>query len=1800
MSDKAWAAFEREMESLERAQAFREKREKDTRRNRVGPRRSQRAAEDAEAFPFPQPQPLPERRQRPGAGIGAMAGSMRPPPFPQPAPEQDWERERAQERRWAQGLDIPPEPERFERPLDRAARGIGEYVGDWVEEGMPLSGGYEPTPVGRRGERDEASVYGAPGRMVSTAPRYREPPPFPFAPDTDETQFQREAPQPLGSPPVDLPGRPGAAPPGADPQDERAAMLAFEAELARAGIATARARRDEPLPDPRARFFDGPLATDVELAPTEQAGATPKARDMRKAGGPESKNLQREAYRPIGGGPAVMDLVEGTTNPEFDPAIDEVEALRQERAADAPPPAWARDVEDLLSPEALRASVRDTDGFQRRLRERSGIENMRGLTDMGDFQTPVDGAYDGPDADLTPQSLRGAIGMSALEALDARANPRSLDALRAASGVNEPIRALGWADLPIEAGVETAYALGDIPSLPFSERARERWLNRIETGEGAVREYQRWANAAGDWLEQDPAIRDEQISGALSGAGDALSSDIDRRYQSRLGEDAGPLDRLTAASGTALSAVDSIWGGVAEMRGENEERSAVLLERAREAEAAGDLEGAAALRREFEAAAGLRGLDLAFGAAEFSPGLGIVPDVLRAGARGPRAPGGFADELLAPIGNTLDEVAGGIGSSRGRSVAAGAAAGVVGVDALEDVADGDPIRLGDASPRQVGIGALSGAVPFALRRNAGETIEGALQARRAGDGPSPIDVEAFPVEGPAEAVARPIGGEVGEDVLAGLGSRQQPARDFQAAIRDPETGQVYTGIDHVEAIESVADDAVRARLDAIYRAPTEDAASVGFLVNGQFMGREEGLAAMRASRRRPVAQGQQLNRRTDTVEPASPIDYDGSNRLQADQDWFEGLAGSRPIGSITDDPSGVPPQGLDTTPSVSDPVEMRMERARRMGFDTETPLYHGTNGDFQGFRDGEVYLSPNPNYASAYAQDDMAATNYARLMPEPTNAGPNVIPTVARMRQPLNHRERLTPAQLDAFDEYASQHGWQRGEFAAGFDRGYPPTGSNVLQVFSYNKAEQDAALRALGYDGRIYEDGTRVVFDPSNIRSRFAAFDPARSNSRDLLAGIGTGALAGAGIGASLNSEAQAEDGNPSDPLDGVILPVLGAGGGAALGAALLRGRGARGGQRAIGEALETGARGVDEFTPSSGAEQMPRAEALGGVGLSQSEIERLQRIAAAAEEMQRVIQGMNGTVGEARRIADDLGIDTARMRGPAPSAEEMAAIRSFQGARDVIDGEFSVPRLPEVTNNTIKGVVNRSRNRAQPSASASAASADEAAAQRLGMSVERYRQLSARNKSDPLASIALAGGAGATGFAAWDEAEAQDGDEMTAEGALDAYGQQQDYLTGRGFTVIPAQNVPGGAGSRVVDVDGDYLAVESGGRIFRVHRMRGFDEASNSETVYDVTVGEIVPVAPGARSSRPAPEQERAGGEDYASLLRPLASAGAGIAIGSRFRNPALGTMAAGTTAGAADLYFGGDEAEPYIAAAIAAGTRGLGGRVVDDIAAETVSRSPEFIARREAFLETLPNEPVTVRGSAAGPGYGRAIGQVETDREIMIPWEGPQRATITVPGEEIAEQGFSRELAGGQSPRERFMEMDPRDQLAIMDSMAAREADQAGRYAAYRQLRGFDTPEVQPLPPASVPDDSRAFPVGFFDPATGQPLYGDAPRPGRRPPPRAERRPFDQLSPAAQARRIGKAPDQIEAARDLGVGEFKTGASAMRALRERANADPSFMQQLVERYPSIAAIILGGGAVAAEMMDQGDPLGGIGANY
>jgi hypothetical protein len=137
--------------------------------------------------------------------------------------------------------------------------------------------------------------------------------------------------------------------------------------------------------------------------------------------------------------------------------------------------------------------------------------------------------------------------------------------------------------------------------------------------------------------------------------------------------------------------------------------------------------------------------------------------------------------------------------------------------------------------------------------------------------------------------------------------------------------------------------------------------------------------------------------------------------------------------------------------------------------DVNAPMYHATDKDFQSFIPSTkgklgagVYLSPSSRYAEKYAGDEA-----------------RVLPVVTRGKF-ANDAERTDVADAVRLEMMKSNPNFSVPDW----------------------KRNIDKALQERGFDGTEMHM-ERTVYDPSRIRSRFAAFDPARSNEPDLLAGM-------------------------------------------------------------------------------------------------------------------------------------------------------------------------------------------------------------------------------------------------------------------------------------------------------------------------------------------------------------------------------------------------------------------------------------------------------------------------------------------------------------------------------------------------------------------------------------------------------------------------------------------------------------------------------------------------------------------------
>jgi hypothetical protein len=187
-------------------------------------------------------------------------------------------------------------------------------------------------------------------------------------------------------------------------------------------------------------------------------------------------------------------------------------------------------------------------------------------------------------------------------------------------------------------------------------------------------------------------------------------------------------------------------------------------------------------------------------------------------------------------------------------------------------------------------------------------------------------------------------------------------------------------------------------------------------------------------------------------------------------------------------------KGLDMSPTG------RMARAKEQGYDTETVLYHGTTDKFSAFdpkafggksslsESGAkgVWLTSSENVADFYGELS-AVSKSNRQFPDDRSQALTARDAMRADKQvmPLTVRGRLKE-----------------------IDMGGAKYGADM----SLSKMADDA--RAEGFDGvrfRNFVDGPEVsdhvlIFDPSNIRSVNAAFDPDKAASPILTAGAGGG----------------------------------------------------------------------------------------------------------------------------------------------------------------------------------------------------------------------------------------------------------------------------------------------------------------------------------------------------------------------------------------------------------------------------------------------------------------------------------------------------------------------------------------------------------------------------------------------------------------------------------------------------------------------------------------------------------------------
>lgn len=222
---------------------------------------------------------------------------------------------------------------------------------------------------------------------------------------------------------------------------------------------------------------------------------------------------------------------------------------------------------------------------------------------------------------------------------------------------------------------------------------------------------------------------------------------------------------------------------------------------------------------------------------------------------------------------------------------------------------------------------------------------------------------------------------------------------------------------------------------------------------------------------------------------------------------FEDVIGKAGVKGLADQPVRLASfaRDLDMSP------EARKARAEQMGFDTSKVWYHGTDQDFDAFdvnadainRDQDsgagVFLAGRSGEANFFVQKptDLMGSRSNDFV---DNA--SIIPVYTRLKN---------PAVFDTQAEFRSALD------DAPYDRRGP---GYAIREMLEQQGHDGIVIRNSQMDGKQDGGGEwRIVFDPSNIRSVNAAFDPAESGSARLLAALsGSDASVGRSMRADLD----------------------------------------------------------------------------------------------------------------------------------------------------------------------------------------------------------------------------------------------------------------------------------------------------------------------------------------------------------------------------------------------------------------------------------------------------------------------------------------------------------------------------------------------------------------------------------------------------------------------------------------------------------------------------------------------------------
>ena len=170
------------------------------------------------------------------------------------------------------------------------------------------------------------------------------------------------------------------------------------------------------------------------------------------------------------------------------------------------------------------------------------------------------------------------------------------------------------------------------------------------------------------------------------------------------------------------------------------------------------------------------------------------------------------------------------------------------------------------------------------------------------------------------------------------------------------------------------------------------------------------------------------------------------------------------------------------------PDNTPIERAKAMGFE---PAYHGTNKEIEQIdlsKAGEMTKNPNAPLGFWMTPNTQEASRYANFYVDRPE-GANVMPLLVRKGQkyPISYTE-LNDIAMSVF-------------------KGPGNTPKERYELGRESAKKLREKLRGENYETAVMAEGKPteeiIALDPATVRSRFAAFDPAKLTSPDLLASV-------------------------------------------------------------------------------------------------------------------------------------------------------------------------------------------------------------------------------------------------------------------------------------------------------------------------------------------------------------------------------------------------------------------------------------------------------------------------------------------------------------------------------------------------------------------------------------------------------------------------------------------------------------------------------------------------------------------------